>query len=79
MEGKSTLSADFDPDLKSVQEARRLLVACRQAQREFALASQETVDRVCQAMADAAFAAAESLGTHGARGDRVWRWRCTNG
>lgn len=53
----------FDADLRSIQEARRLAVACREAQRSFAFASQAEVDRVCQAMADAAFAAAERLGS----------------
>jgi acetaldehyde dehydrogenase (acetylating) len=52
----------FDMDLQSIQEARRLAVACREAQRAFATASQETVDRICQAMADAAYNAAARLG-----------------
>jgi acetaldehyde dehydrogenase (acetylating) len=52
----------YDLDLESIQEARRLAVRCREAQREFAMASQETVDRICQAMADAAFAASGRLG-----------------
>jgi acetaldehyde dehydrogenase (acetylating) len=52
----------YDLDLESIQEARRLAVRCREAQREFATASQETVDRICKAMADAAFSAAARLG-----------------
>jgi acetaldehyde dehydrogenase (acetylating) len=52
----------FDLDLQSIQEARRLAVASREAQRQFATASQETVDRICQAMADAAYNAAAALG-----------------
>jgi acetaldehyde dehydrogenase (acetylating) len=52
----------YDLDLQSIQEARRLAVACREAQRQFASASQATVDRICQAMAEAAFAASERLG-----------------
>lgn len=52
----------FDLDLQSIQEARRLAVACREAQREWAWADQATVDRVCQAMADAAFAESARLG-----------------
>jgi acetaldehyde dehydrogenase (acetylating) len=52
----------YDLDLESIQEARRLAVRCREAQREFAFASQETVDRVCQAMVDAVFAQAARLG-----------------
>jgi acetaldehyde dehydrogenase (acetylating) len=53
---------EFDTDLISIQEARRLAVAARDAQRVFASATQSDVDRICQAMADAAFAAAERLG-----------------
>jgi acetaldehyde dehydrogenase (acetylating) len=45
--------AAFDDDLRSVQEARDLAVACRAAQRAFAGASQAEVDRVCEAMATA--------------------------
>jgi len=52
----------YDLDLQSIQEARRLATACREAQRQWALADQATVDRVCQAMADAAFAQAARLG-----------------
>jgi acetaldehyde dehydrogenase (acetylating) len=52
----------YDLDLESIQEARRLAVRSREAQREFAFASQDSVDRICQAMADAAFAAAARLG-----------------
>jgi len=54
--------ADFDRDLQSIQEARTLAVAARDAQRIFAHASQAEVDRVCAAMAEAAYAAAERLG-----------------
>ncbi len=54
--------AEFDHDLLSIQEARRLAEAARDAQRQFAHASQAEVDRVCTAMAEAAFAAAERLG-----------------
>jgi acetaldehyde dehydrogenase (acetylating) len=56
------MADSFDLDLQSIQEARRLAVASREAQRQFATASQETVDRVCQAMADAAYNAAAALG-----------------
>jgi acetaldehyde dehydrogenase (acetylating) len=54
--------AEYDRDLQSIQAARRLAVACREAQRAFAASSQEQVDRVCAAMAEAGFAAAERLG-----------------
>jgi acetaldehyde dehydrogenase (acetylating) len=53
---------EYDSDLRSVQEARSLAVACRAAQREFATASQAEVDRVCAAMADAVFRDATRLG-----------------
>ena len=53
---------NYDTDLRSMQEARRLAIAAREAQREFAHASQDTVDRIVEAMAEAAFAAAEHLG-----------------
>ena len=53
----------MDKDLRSIQEARDLMVAARDAQRIWAKASQAQVDRVCAAMAQAAFGAAERLGT----------------
>lgn len=52
----------FDNDLVSIQEARDLAVAARDAQRIWAKASQVAVDRVCEAMAKAAFEASERLG-----------------
>jgi len=57
-----TRAEDFDADPRSVQEARRLAVACRGAQRQFATATQAEVDRICQAMADAVYRDAERLG-----------------
>jgi acetaldehyde dehydrogenase (acetylating) len=56
------MTDEYDSDLRSVQEARRLAVACRAAQREFATASQAEVDRVCAAMADAVYRDATRLG-----------------
>jgi len=53
---------DFDTDLQSIQQARTLAVAARDAQRLFANATQAEVDRVCAAMAEAAHAASERLG-----------------
>lgn len=53
---------EFDLDLRSIQEARNRAVAAREAQRSFQFAKQEDVDRICRAMAEAAFAAAERLG-----------------
>lgn len=53
---------EFDSDLQSIQEARALAGAAREAQKQFMHASQAEVDRVCAAMAEAAHAAAERLG-----------------
>lgn len=52
----------MDPDLLSIQEARTLATTARDAQRIWAKATQEQVDRVCAAMADAAYRASERLG-----------------
>lgn len=54
--------AEYDLDLQSIQEARSLAVTAREAQRQFAHASQAEVDRICAAMAEAGQAAAERLG-----------------
>ena len=45
---------DYDKDLRSIQQARRMVTAARDAQREWAWANQAQVDKVCAAMADAA-------------------------
>jgi len=58
----SPTNSRLDADLLSVQQARDLAVGARDAQRQFALADQERVDRICAAMADAAFAASARLG-----------------
>ncbi|MCL4559086.1 MAG: aldehyde dehydrogenase family protein [Chloroflexi bacterium] len=52
----------MDKDLASIQEARDLAVAARTAQIAWAKASQADVDRVCAAMAEAAYQASERLG-----------------
>ena len=52
----------IDHDLLSIQEARDLAEAAYQAQLTWKHATQEEVDRVCSAMADAAFAASAQLG-----------------
>lgn len=54
--------ADFDKDLLSMQEARTLVNQAYAAWQVWAKASQEQVDRVCAAMAQAAFDASERLG-----------------
>ncbi len=55
----------MDSDLMSIQEARDLAERAYQAWQSWSKASQEEVDRVCQAMADAAFEASERLGLSG--------------
>ena len=52
----------LDNDLQSVQEVRDLLAKAHEAKLAFRAFSQEKVDAVVKAMADAGFAAAESLG-----------------
>lgn len=54
--------ADYDNDLQSIQEARTLANNARQAQLKWMHASQNEVDRVCAAMAEAAYNASERLG-----------------
>jgi acetaldehyde dehydrogenase (acetylating) len=52
----------LDKDLSSIQEVRDLLQAAKEAQLEFHNYSQEQVDRVVGAMAEAGFAEASRLG-----------------
>jgi acetaldehyde dehydrogenase (acetylating) len=54
--------AELDTDLRSIQEVRDLCVAARTAQRQFFHATQEQVDRVCAAMAEAAYHESARLG-----------------
>ena len=54
--------SDKDRDLRSVQQARQLADSCRAAQRQFASATAERVDTICEAMADAAYCEAAHLG-----------------
>jgi len=56
------MTQDFDKDLISIQEARSLVTRCHAAQQKFMAFGQDQVDRVCQAMAEAAYQAAERLG-----------------
>src|SRR5258705_9945800 len=51
----------MDRDLESIQEARELVTRARTAQKTFASATQERVDRVVAAMGEAAERAAEPL------------------
>ncbi len=52
----------YDKDLISIQEARTLATNAFEAWKQWMHASQEQVDRVCAAMADAAYNASERLG-----------------
>ena len=54
--------AEMEKDLLSIQEARQMAERARQAQQLWAKATQLEVDRVCAAMAERAFQAAERLG-----------------
>jgi len=56
------MSTDLDRDLRSIQEARDAAVSARAAQRAFMAADQVMVDRICEAMATAAFDASGRLG-----------------
>ena len=53
---------EFDKDLRSIQQARQMVETARQAQKVWGFADQAEVDRVCEAMAQAAYGAAERLG-----------------
>jgi acetaldehyde dehydrogenase (acetylating) len=53
---------ELDQDLLSIQEARTLAAQAFEAWKIWSKASQEQVDRVCAAMSQAAFDAAERLG-----------------
>jgi acetaldehyde dehydrogenase (acetylating) len=56
------MAEQLDRDLASIQEARRAAEAAYQAHLAMFEFSQEQVDRICSAMADAAEAAAQRLG-----------------
>ena len=51
----------FDSDLRSIQEARTLSAKAKEAQLEFSHFSQQQVDAIVKAMAEAGYAAAERL------------------
>lgn len=51
-----------DKDLHSIQEARQVVERAYEAQKIWATATQQQVDRVCEAMAQAAFLGSERLG-----------------
>jgi acetaldehyde dehydrogenase (acetylating) len=52
----------MDKDLASIQEARDLVAAAREAWQTWSKATQAEVDRVCAAMAEAGYQASERLG-----------------
>jgi acetaldehyde dehydrogenase (acetylating) len=54
--------SEFDKDLRSIQQARQMVLKAREAQKVWGFATQAEVDRVCEAMAEAAYGAAERLG-----------------
>ncbi len=54
--------ADLDKDLASIQEVRDLIRRAKAAQAQLATYSQEQVDRICAAMAQAGEAHATELG-----------------
>jgi acetaldehyde dehydrogenase (acetylating) len=56
------MAPPFDVDLQSIQQARDQAAAAHAAQEAFAGFSQQDVDRICAAMAEAAFDEAERLG-----------------
>lgn len=53
---------EYDKDLRSIQQARQMVLSAREAQKKWGHATQAEVDRVCEAMADVAYGAAERLG-----------------
>ena len=53
---------NIDKDLASIQKARDLCTRAREAMRSFQFASQEEVDRICEAMVEAAMSEAARLG-----------------
>ncbi len=52
---------NFDKDLQSIQEARSLAAAAKEAQLEFKHYNQDQVDKIIKAMADAGYREAERL------------------
>ncbi len=64
----------MDKDLISVQEARDVVRAAKEAQKSFARFSQADVDKIVKAMADAGFAAADRLARMAADETRMGRY-----
>lgn len=64
-----------DNDLLSVQEARALALAAKEAQKEYKHYTQEQVDRIVKAMADAGYAQSERLAKFAAEESGFGRWQ----
>lgn len=64
----------LDKDLLSIQESRDLAKKAREAQQEFKHFTQEQVDRIVKAMADAGFANAERLAKMAADESGFGKW-----
>ena len=62
---------DFDKDLQSIQEVRWLVAKAVVAQKELAKMSQQQVDGIAKAIADACAAQSERL-EDGRGGNRIW-------
>jgi acetaldehyde dehydrogenase (acetylating) len=65
----------MDKDLLSIQEARDLASKAKAAQLEFKHFSQEQVDKIVNAMADAGYAAAEKLAKMAAEESGMGKWQ----
>ena len=52
---------EFDKDLQSIQEVRNLVARAKAAQKQLAEYSQERIDSICKAIAEACAAQAEPL------------------
>ncbi|MBZ0196649.1 MAG: aldehyde dehydrogenase family protein [Ignavibacteriaceae bacterium] len=66
---------NIDKDLLSIQEARDLSRKAKEAQLEFKHFSQEQVDRIVKAMADAGFAQAERLAKMASEESGFGKWQ----
>ncbi|HSD62567.1 MAG TPA: aldehyde dehydrogenase family protein [Ignavibacteriaceae bacterium] len=65
---------EFDKDLKSVQEARHLAKIAKEAQIKFSSYSQQDVDRIIKAMAEAGYSASEELAKMAVDESGFGRW-----
>lgn len=65
----------IDKDLQSIQEARTLAKTAKEAQLEFRNYTQEQVDRIVKAMADAGYAASERLAKMACEESGFGKWQ----